>query len=226
MGHGSLLLFLLTKEQLDPDGSIERYKARLVAKGYNQNEGVDYFDSFSSVAKSVTVRVFLAIVASKSWPLFQLDVNNALHGHLDEEIYMDPCEGYVKAQPDQDSGDDFVALLVYVDNILLPGASKCNLIEVREYLDRLFTIKDLGLELTLSSHGLHVTQHKYLQDILLDASMTDTKPASTPFAPGLKLTLDGGSLLPSPDIYRRLVGRLLYLGFTRPDISFPVQQLS
>ncbi|KAK4411317.1 Retrovirus-related Pol polyprotein from transposon RE2 [Sesamum angolense] len=265
------------KLKYNPDGSIERYKARLVAKGYNQIEGVDYFDSFSPVAKSVTVRVFLAIAVSKSWPLFQLDVNNAfLHGHLDEEVYMDPPAGYVKAQPGQvcklrrslyglkqasrqwnleltsrlldfgfiqsphdnclflkDSGDNFVALLVYVDDILLTGASEDNLTAVKEYLDRLFTIKDLGtakyflgLELTRSSHGLHVTQHKYLQDILLDASMTDAKPASTPFPPGLKLTLDGGSLLPSPDRYRRLVGRLLYLGFTRPDISFPVQQLS
>ncbi|KAL0358383.1 UNVERIFIED_CONTAM: Retrovirus-related Pol polyprotein from transposon RE1 [Sesamum angustifolium] len=133
----------------------------------------------------------------------------------------------------KDSGDNFVVLLVYVDDILLTGASESNLTAVKEYLDRLFTIKDLGtakyflgLELTRSSHGLHVTQHKYLQDILLDASMTDAKPASTPFPPGLKLTLDGGSLLPSPDRYRRLVGRLLYLGFTHPDISFPVQQLS
>ncbi|KAL0337523.1 UNVERIFIED_CONTAM: Retrovirus-related Pol polyprotein from transposon RE1 [Sesamum calycinum] len=209
------------KLKYNPDGSIERYKARLVAKGYNQIEGVDYFDSFSPVAKSVTVRVFLAIVVSKSWPLFQLDVNNAfLHGHLDEEVYMDPPARYVKAQPGQvysvshdnclflkDSGDNFVALLVYVDDLLLTGASE-------------------GLELTRSSHGLHVTQHKYLLDILLDASMTDAKPASIPFPPGFKLTLDGGSLLPSPDRYRRLVGRLLYLGFTRPDISFPVQQLS
>ncbi|KAL0315510.1 UNVERIFIED_CONTAM: Retrovirus-related Pol polyprotein from transposon RE1, partial [Sesamum radiatum] len=217
---------------------------------------------FSLVAKSVTVLVFLTIAVSKSWPLFQLDVNNAfLHRHLDEEVYMDPPAGYVKAQPSQvcklrwslyglkqasrqwnleltsrlldfrfiqsphdnclflkDSGDNFVALLVYVDDILLTGASEGNLTAVKEYLDRLFTIKDLGtakyflgLELTQSSHGLHVTQHKYLMDILLDASMTDAKPVSTPFPPGLKLTLDGGSLLPSPERYRSFPFSSLYL---------------
>ncbi|KAL0362396.1 UNVERIFIED_CONTAM: Retrovirus-related Pol polyprotein from transposon RE2 [Sesamum calycinum] len=209
------------KLKLPPDGSIARYKARLVAKGYNQIEGVDYFDSFSSVAKSVTVRILMGIAAAKSWPLFQLDINNAfLHGHLDEEVYMDPPEGYTIAQPGQ---------MFYVDDILLTGTSEGSLNEVKQYLDKLFTIKDLGsakyflgLELARSTHGLHVTQHKYLQDILRDASML----TSTPFPSSMHLNNEEGALLHSPDRYRPLVGRLLYLGFTRPDLSFPVQQLS
>ncbi|KAL0329372.1 UNVERIFIED_CONTAM: Retrovirus-related Pol polyprotein from transposon RE2, partial [Sesamum radiatum] len=206
------------KLKLHPDGSIARYKVRLVAKGYNQVEGVDYFESFSSVAKSVTVRLFLGVAAAKFWPLFRLDINNAfLHGHLDEEH----------------TGSDFIALLVYVDDILLTGTSESSLNDVKQYLDGLFAIKDLGsakyflgLELARSSHGLLVTQHKYLQDILSDTSMLNAKVASTPFPSGLHLTLDEGALLQFPDRYRRLVGRLLYLGFTRVDLSFPVQQLS
>ncbi|KAL0423395.1 UNVERIFIED_CONTAM: Retrovirus-related Pol polyprotein from transposon RE1 [Sesamum radiatum] len=120
---------------------------------------------------------------------------------------MDPLDGFIGAQPGQSSHEpclfikrsdgEITALLVYVDDILLTGSSDATLHAVKEYLDRPFTIKDLGLakyflslELARSSHGLHVTQHKYLQDILADTSMLAAKPAPTPLPPGLKLVLD------------------------------------
>uniref|UniRef100_A0A2N9IE75 Reverse transcriptase Ty1/copia-type domain-containing protein n=1 Tax=Fagus sylvatica TaxID=28930 RepID=A0A2N9IE75_FAGSY len=182
------------------DGSIERYKARLVTKGYNQLEGIDYVETFSPVAKLVTIRCFVALVATKGWSVTQLDVNNAfLHGlkqasrqwfskfsstilahgfkqfKCDNSLFT-KVEGYV-----------FIGLLVYVDDILIASNDLASVTLLTTFLDTQFKLKDLGpakyffgLELARSQKGISLCQRKYALDILQDSGFLDSKPVIIP----------------------------------------------
>jgi hypothetical protein len=69
------------------DSTLERYKARWVLRGFTERPGVDYDETFNPVVKPATVRTVLSLALSRSWPVHQLDVNNAfLHGTLTETI--------------------------------------------------------------------------------------------------------------------------------------------
>ncbi|XP_019189719.1 PREDICTED: uncharacterized protein LOC109184126 [Ipomoea nil] len=77
-----------------------------------------------------------------------------------------------------------------------------------------------------SPKGLNLCQRKYTLEILQENGFLDAKPVATPCITGSKLTTTDDTLLNNPEIYRRLVGKLLYLTNTRPDITYSVQQLS
>lgn len=96
-GKKSVDCRLLYSLKFNANGILERRKVRLVAKGYTQKEGLDFNQTFSPIAKMVTIKLLLKISASKRWVLHQLDISNAfLNGDLTEEIYMKLLEGYVE----------------------------------------------------------------------------------------------------------------------------------
>jgi predicted ATPase len=91
------------KKKLRQDGTIEKYKASLVTKGYTQKEGEDFFDTYSSVARLITIHVLLSLAASHGLLAHQMDIKTYfLNGELEEEIHMTQTDGFVvKGQEDK-----------------------------------------------------------------------------------------------------------------------------
>ncbi|GJZ90605.1 retrovirus-related pol polyprotein from transposon TNT 1-94 [Tanacetum coccineum] len=82
--------------KLDEYGDVLKNKARLVAKGYRQEEGLDFEESFTPVARLEAIRIFLANAASKNMTVYQMDVKTAfLNGELKEVVYVSQPEGFV-----------------------------------------------------------------------------------------------------------------------------------
>jgi hypothetical protein len=127
----------------------------------------------------------------------------------------------------------FTTLLVYVDDIVLTGDSLAELQFVKTQLNEAFGIKDLGvikfflgLEVAHSEQGVTLCQRKYCLDLLTTTGTLGCKPSSVPMDPSNRLHDADSELYEQVSEYRALVGKLLYLTSTRPDIAFPVQQLS
>ncbi|GJR08028.1 ribonuclease H-like domain-containing protein [Tanacetum coccineum] len=195
-----------------------------------KSSGIDYEETFSPIVKMVTVRCLLNVVVCMSWPVFQLDVNNAfLYGDLEEVVYMKPPEGYfpsdnkvcrlnkslyglkqalrqwnakltstlIENRFSQSKSDYslytksdkgvFLALLVYVDDIIKTGNSISEIEKFKVFLKSKFMIKDLGqvkyflgIEVVDTDKGICLNQRKYVLDLLSEYGMLACKPAKTP----------------------------------------------
>ena len=124
-------------------------------------------------------------------------------------------------------------LIVHVDDIILTGDHDEEILELKNFLAKQFEIKDLGnrkyflgMEVVQSKRGILVSQRKYVLDLLKETGMLGCKPADTPMDSNSKLGSKDDSAPVDKGRCQRLVGKLIYLSHTKPDISSAVSVVS
>lgn len=130
-------------------------------------------------------------------------------------------------------GQVHLNVLIYVDDLIISGNDSSAIVRFKNYLGKCFHMKDLGtlkyflgIEVARSSEWIFLCQRKYTLDIIEEAGLLGAKPASFPIEQNHSLATATGSLISGLKQYRRLVGRLIYLSFTRPDLAYTVHILA
>jgi hypothetical protein len=126
-------------------------------------------------------------------------------------------------------GTSYIALLVYVDGIIIFGNNANAIVQLSAYLNTQFYLKDLGpmkyilgFEIARTAAGISVCQWKYTLEILEDSGLLAANHVLFPMDSNLKLSKDKCFLLTDATQYRRLIGRLIYLTITKPNIAYLV----
>ncbi|RVW39094.1 Retrovirus-related Pol polyprotein from transposon RE1 [Vitis vinifera] len=189
-------------------------------------------ETFAPVANLNSIKVLLSVAVNLDWNLHQLDVKNAfLNGELEEEVYMKipPSKETPENSGKHSKEGEMTLFIVYVDDIIITGDDEVGIGNLKKLLAREFEIKDLGqlryflgMEVGRTKEGIVVTQRKYVLDLLQETGMLGCKPMDTPMDPIGKIDKDNDSHPTDKDRYQRLVGKLIYLTHTRPDIGFAV----
>ncbi|XP_018720389.2 uncharacterized mitochondrial protein AtMg00810-like [Eucalyptus grandis] len=123
-------------------------------------------------------------------------------------------------------GSLLTIVLVYVDDLVIMGDDAVMIQLLKRFLDTQFRIKDLGtlkyflgIEVSRSKSGIFLSQRKYALDILSDIGLLGGRPIDTPMELNIQFS-ESSPTLKDPGSYRRLIGGLLYLTVTRPDLLF------
>lgn len=131
------------------------------------------------------------------------------------------------------SGNIFLCVLVYVDDLIVTGNDLASLQKFKAHLRRCFHMKDLGslkyflgIEVTRNKNGIYLCQQKYALDILSNVGFLGAKPINFPMEQDHKLGKAKGPILSHPNSYRCLLDYLIYLMITRSNLAYPLQVLS
>ncbi|GKE32248.1 putative ribonuclease H-like domain-containing protein, partial [Tanacetum coccineum] len=164
------------KVKLDELGCILKNKAWLVARGYRQEEGIDFEESFASVARLEAVRIFLAFAAHMNMVVYQMDVKTAfLNGNLREEVYVSQPDGFV--DPDNPSHTSPKAQWILL----------CS---------------SVGLQISQSLRGIFINQSKYALESLKKYGFDSCDPVDTQMVEKSKLDEDKEGKAVYPSHYR------------------------
>nr|GEZ69327.1 hypothetical protein [Tanacetum cinerariifolium] len=234
------------KNKKDERGIVIRNKAMLVAQGHTQEEGIDYEEVFAPVARIEAIRLFLAYVSFMGFTVYQMDVKSVfLYGTIDEEVYAPRAwygtlseyllaNGFHRGTIDQTlfirrHRGDFLLVQVYVNDIIF-GSSNLQLCKEFEALmhDK-FQMSAmgelnffLGLQVLQKKNGIFLSEDKYVGDILKKFRYSDVRSANTPTDKENPWGKDGPGKDVKLHLYRSMIGSLMYLTASRPDIMFAV----
>ncbi|KAK6163847.1 hypothetical protein DH2020_000711 [Rehmannia glutinosa] len=188
------------KTKFKEDGSIHKHKARLVAKVYSQQHGVDAWNS---------------------------KIDSYFRSNGFERSQSEPSL-YVKK-----GVQDFLIVCLYVDDLIYTGTSLAMVQEFKKAMMEEYEMTDLGLmkyflgiQVRQSKGEIFISQEKYLEEVLKKFHMNNCKPISTPLAVNEKFQLYDGADKADSKTYRSIVGSLIYLTNTRPNIVYPVSLIS
>ncbi|KAJ9544926.1 hypothetical protein OSB04_024633 [Centaurea solstitialis] len=221
------------RNKKDENDLIIRNKARLVAKGYRQQEGIDYDETYAPVARIEAIRIFLAFpnhVYALDKALYSLKqaprawyetLTNYLLGVGYKKGTIDPTLFLKK------SGSDLIIVQIYVDDIIFASTKPEMCQEFENTMKSQFKMSMmgeltffLGLQVRQRPDGIFINQAKYVQELLKRFDFGGSNSAATPMPRNFQLTADSSGKPVDQKTYRAIIGSLLYLTASRPDIVF------
>ncbi|GJZ79791.1 retrovirus-related pol polyprotein from transposon TNT 1-94 [Tanacetum coccineum] len=226
-GKNVIALKWLWKNKCDAENIVVQNKTRLVAKGYKQEEDIDFEESFALVAQEVYVSQPEGFI-DLEFPDHVYRLKKALYG-----LKQAPRAGYDKLSSIIDltlftrrHGEDILLVQVYVDDIIFgstnPDFSKrfANLMKNNFEMSMMGELKFfLGLQVHQSPRGIFISQSQYAIELLKKHGLDECVSMSTPMATE-RLDADLQGTPTDQTTYRRMIGGLMYLTASRPDIAF------
>ncbi|GJT29536.1 retrovirus-related pol polyprotein from transposon TNT 1-94 [Tanacetum coccineum] len=207
---------------------ILKNKARLVAHGYRQEDGIDFEESFSPVARLEAIRIFLAFAAHMNTVVYQMDVKTAfLTGNLLEEVYVSQPEGFV----DPDNPNHVCKLkkalygLKQAPRVWYDMLSSFLISQDFSKAPWILLVHPsffLGLQIFQNPRGIFINQSKYALESLKKYGFDSCDLVDTPMVEKSKLDEDKEGKAVDPSHYRGMIGTLLYLIASRPDLQFAI----